>query len=129
MTEAPATLPSTASITDAARLMRDSNIGNVVVTEGGAPCGILTDRDIVVRSVAERRPDATLGQICSRELVSASPDDDLGRAVELMRKHALRRLVVMADGKLAGVVSLGDLAMARDSKSALSEISAAGANR
>jgi CBS domain-containing protein len=128
MTEAPRALASTASIQEAARTMRESGIGDVIVTEGGQVCGIVTDRDIVVRALADGKTDARLGDICSRDLVTASPDDAARDVVALMRSNALRRIVVMDDGKLSGVVSLGDLAIDRDKQSALKDISAATPN-
>jgi CBS domain-containing protein len=118
-----------APIFEAARLMRDENVGDVLLTEEGRLRGVLTDRDIVVRVVAEQRPnDLAAAQVCSDTTVTCSPSDDLERAATLMRKHALRRLPVVDDGRLVGVVSLGDLAIERDERSALADISAARPN-
>jgi CBS domain-containing protein len=130
MTSNPITCESTMPLTDAARAMRDADIGDVVVTSDGSPCGIVTDRDIVVRAIADGRnpADVKLGDICSHELVSVSPDDSVDRAVEVMREHAIRRLPVLEGGRLAGMVSLGDLAIEGRGEQALDDISAAPGN-
>jgi len=111
--------------------MRDADIGNVIVTDNGHICGIVTDRDITIRGVAEARNIAslTLGDICSRELTTLSPQDSVEDAVRLMREKAIRRLPVVEGGKPIGVVSLGDLAVTQDHRSALGNISAAAPNR
>lgn len=126
MTPNPKTYPATTSIADAARAMRDNNIGDVLVERGGAVCGIVTDRDIVVRAVAEDRSpsEVCLADICSGELTALAPTDSVDDAVQLMRENALRRLPICDDGKAVGIVSLGDLAVERDPRSALADISA-----
>jgi signal-transduction protein with cAMP-binding, CBS, and nucleotidyltransferase domain len=131
MTAHPVTLQATASVVDAARAMRDSDIGDVIVVENGRICGIVTDRDIAIRGVAEGRDisSLTLGDICSRQLTTLSPTDSVEDAVLLMREKALRRLPVVEGGKPVGIVSLGDLAVTQDPHSALGNISAAPANR
>ena len=131
MTAHPITLPATSSVVDAARAMRDSDIGNVIVLENGQICGIVTDRDIAIRGVAEGRniSSLTLGDICSRQLTTLSPTDSVDDAALLMREKALRRLPVVEGGKPVGIVSLGDLAVTKDPHSALGNISAAPANR
>ena len=131
MTAHPITLPATSSVVDAARAMRDSDIGDVIVVENGQICGMVTDRDITVRGVAEGRniSSLTLGDICSRQLTTLSPTDSVDAAVLLMREKALRRLPVVEGGKPVGIVSLGDLAVTKDPHSALGNISAAPANR
>jgi CBS domain-containing protein len=131
MTPNPATLPLSAALTEAAEAMRSSDIGAVVVMDESKPCGVVTDRDLVVRAIARNKdPKATrLDEICSRELVGLRPDDTTDQAVQLMRQNAIRRLVVLDNGKVVGIVSLGDLALALDSSSALADISAAAPNR
>jgi CBS domain-containing protein len=131
MTRNAVTVESGDTITAAARTMRDANIGDVVVVERGHVCGILTDRDIVVRSVADGRdPGATrVGEICSRDLTTLSPDHAIEDAVAVMRQKAIRRLPIVEEGRPVGVVSLGDLALERDPESALGRISAAPPNR
>jgi len=130
MTQRPVTLQTSDTIVAAARSMRDANIGDVVVLENGQVRGILTDRDIVVRALAEGRDPArtTVGDICSRELTTLSPQDTIGNAVAVMRDKAIRRLPVVAEGRPVGIVSLGDLALERDPQSALGAISAAPPN-
>jgi len=131
MTTNPQTLPESTIVREAAETMRANDIGDVIVNDdNGQLTGILTDRDIVVRVVAEGRdPRATrIGDIASRELTAVSPDDPLDRAVQLMRERAIRRLPVVEQGKPVGIVSLGDLALYRDPDSALADISAAPPN-
>lgn len=131
MTRDPATLKDTQSCAEAAQLMRDRDIGAVIVTASdGTICGVATDRDIVVRCVAEGMdPESTsLAEICSQELIAIAPDDEIHDAVEIMRSRAIRRVPVLDDGKPVGIVSLGDLAIAEDPQSALGEISQAPAN-
>ena len=130
MTPNPVTLPTKATIVDAAREMESSDIGDVVVVDGEKACGIVTDRDIVVRALAkDLDPNNTrLADICTKDLVSLSPGDTLGDAEKLMKKHDVRRLVVL-DGEVpVGIVSLGDLAVNRDTGDALADISKAKPN-
>jgi CBS domain-containing protein len=131
MTTNPETLPESTTVREAAEAMRANDIGDVVVVDdNGQLSGILTDRDIVVRVVAEGRdPRATrIGDIASRDLTAVSPDDPVGRAVQLMRDKAIRRLPAVDKGKPVGIVSIGDLALDRDPGSALADISAAPPN-
>lgn len=128
MTANPITVPATSSIQEAAVKMRDANIGSLAVTDGDTVSGILTDRDIVVRAVADGRSDATAGDVASRDLVTAKPDDRVGDVVSLIGEKALRRVLVVEDGKLKGIVSLGDLALDRDRTSVLASISGAAPN-
>jgi CBS domain-containing protein len=131
MTTNPQTLPESTVVREAAEAMRANDIGDVVVADdNGNLSGILTDRDIVVRVVAEGRdPRATrVGDIASRDLTAVSPDDPVERAVQLMRDRAIRRLPVVEKNKVVGIVSIGDLALERDPDSALADISAAPPN-
>lgn len=131
MTPTPRALDTSASVVDAAEIMRDADIGNVVVLENEHLYGILTDRDIVVRVLAEGSDPATVqvGEICSRELTTILATASVGDAVRLIREKAVRRLpVVEESGEVVGIVSMGDLAVARDRKSALGEVSAAPPN-
>jgi CBS domain-containing protein len=127
----PVMIPAESTLVDAARMMRDSEIGDVVVAAGDRPVGIVTDRDIVIRAIADgRSPERTaVSELCSGDLTTVSPDDDVSRAVSLMRDKAVRRLPVVKGGKLVGVISLGDLAIERDETSALADISAAESNQ
>jgi CBS domain-containing protein len=130
MAPRPVVVPPTSTLAEVAQLMRDGDIGNVIVQDGPQLHGIVTDRDIVVRAVAEdQAPSAvTVGEICSVDPVTLGPDDPIDRAVQLMREHAIRRLPVTEDGRAVGVVSLGDLAIERDARSVLAEISMADRN-
>jgi CBS domain-containing protein len=110
--------------------MRDAGIGNVIIMDGEQITGILTDRDIVVRAVAEGWDPAStpVGEVASRDLTTVAPTDPLESAVALMRERSVRRLPVVEDGRPIGIVSLGDLAVERDPDSALGDISAAPPN-
>jgi CBS domain-containing protein len=131
MTEKPVALQAGTTLVEAAQAMRDHDVGSVLVLQDDSIRGIVTDRDIVVRAVAEGRdPSHTvLVEIASETLVSISPDDPVDRAVTLMREHAVRRLPVVDSGRPIGIVSLGDLAVERDAESALGQISASSPNR
>jgi CBS domain-containing protein len=131
MTLGLTTLPTQASVLDAARAMRDANIGDVLVVENGNLCGIVTDRNLVIRVLAAGQDPSsmTLANISSHELTTVSPTDTVDHAIQLMRQKALRRLPVIDNGRPVGIVSLGDLAQNRDPQSALGEISAAPPNR
>ncbi len=131
MTTDPITLSRSASLRQAAQLMRDRDIGDVlVVDDGGDLCGIVTDRDLVVRGVADGRDvdQTALDDICNHEVVSVTSTDAVATAVTLMEEHAIRRLPVLDRGRLVGILSIGDLAMERDPNSALGEISSAPPN-
>lgn len=131
MTDNPITVVPQTTLAQAAQLMRERDIGDVIVAEGGRPKGILTDRDIVVRAVADGRDamSTTVGEICSGDVATIGPEDDADSAVALMRSKAIRRLPVVDHERLVGVLSLGDMAVDRDPRSALADISAAEPNR
>ncbi|MEV0558250.1 MULTISPECIES: CBS domain-containing protein [unclassified Streptomyces] len=131
MTSAPVTVEPQSSVTAVARLMRDQNIGDVLVMDGGQLRGLVTDRDLVVRAIAEGGDpeQTTVSGVCSSDLVTVGPEEDLDRAVELMREHSVRRIPVVDGGRPVGVVALGDLAMERDPESALGDISVAKSNQ
>jgi CBS domain-containing protein len=129
MTPGPIGVDYNSSIAEAARTMRDWGVGAVLVTKDDVVHGLVTDRDLVVRAVAEAKaPNEPVGPLSSGDLVGVSADDDADVAVRLMRKHAVRRLPVIDDGQIAGMVSLGDLALAADPASALAEVSQARPN-
>ena len=111
MSTEPICLTSSTTLIDAAVQMREYDIGGVLITDQDRIYGVLTDRDIVIRALAEGRDPAstTAGEIASRQLVTVSPDDPVNRAVELMREHAVRRLPVCQDGRPVGIVSIRDL--------------------
>lgn len=126
----PICLPATTHVTAAAIAMRDAGIGDVIVQDDDQICGIVTDRDIVVRAVAQHLSpdDVTVGDICSRDLAALDLTDTVEDAVHLMTDRALRRLPVLDGGRPVGIVSLGDLAIERDPTSALAGISSAAPN-
>lgn len=126
----PLTVDARTTLESAAQVMRDNDIGDVLVTEDGVLRGILTDRDIVVRAIAAgRHPAATsTGEVCSASVQTVTADEPTEQAAEIMRQRALRRLPVVDDSRLVGIVSIGDLAVADDPRSALADISAAPPN-
>ena len=126
MTTRLVTMDGNDTLIAAAQEMRDSAIGDVVVTDGDNVVGIVTDRDIAVRGVAENMdPTATrLNQITSKDVVTVSQNDDAVAAADLMRTYAVRRLPVVEDGRLIGLISMGDLAVEREPQSVLADISA-----
>jgi signal-transduction protein with cAMP-binding, CBS, and nucleotidyltransferase domain len=126
MTHDPRTADVSATLTEVARHMRDDGIGAVVVTENGKLAGLVTDRDIVVRAIADGRdPNATqVGEIATRNLKTLTPTQGIEDAVRAMREWDVRRVVVVQDGRPVGIVSLGDLAVELDPDSALADISA-----
>ncbi len=127
----PCAISPSASVLDAAELMRGNDIGDVIVLKEKRLFGILTDRDIVVRALATRsNPETTtVGEICSRDLTTIEPTASVEQAVRFMREKAIRRLPVVDEGgDVIGIVSIGDLALERDPGSALADISAAPPN-
>jgi CBS domain-containing protein len=130
MTPNPIMLLESATVQTAAVAMREADVGDVVVMRGEEVSGILTDRDIVVRYVADGGDPAAvaIGEICSPAVTEVETDDPLDDAIELMRGNAIRRLVVMNRQRPVGIVSLGDLALARDPHSVLADISASPPN-
>jgi len=131
MNREPICLSSSTTLIDVATQMREYDIGDVLITDGDRIAGVITDRDIVIRALATGRDpgSTTAGEIATRQLITLSPGDPVDRAVDLMREHAVRRLPVCQDGRPVGMVSIGDLAIERDPRSALAEISSAAANR
>jgi CBS domain-containing protein len=111
--------------------MEAENVGDVIVAENNTVRGVVTDRDIAVRAVARGLdPKVTpLSEIWSEEPVTVESSMPLKLAAEVMSEHSVRRLPVVDDGSLVGIVSLGDLAVRRDLDGALGEISAAPPNR
>jgi len=126
MTEDVVVVPTSATVAEAGREMRERDIGNVVVLQDGTVAGILTDRDIVIRAVADERSpgETTVGEIATRDPETLRPDDTVEDAIRIMRDKAVRRLPIVEDGRPIGIVSIGDLAAERDSDSALADISA-----
>lgn len=130
MSANPVTFSSTTTLSDAARAMRDRGIGDVLVERDGQVCGIVTDRDIVVRAIAEGRDpgQVRLGDIASMEMYGVDPAESVDEAARVMRERALRRLPVVENNRVIGILSLGDLAIEHDRRSALADISAAPPN-
>jgi CBS domain-containing protein len=105
----------------AARAMRDAGTGFLPVLEGGVPVGVVTDRDLVIRFLAEGGADAEstlVGEVMSREIATIGPDEDLAAAGDAMRDREVRRLVVVEDGAVVGVLSHGALVQATDGEGA-----------
>lgn len=112
MTPNPRSVSSKDSIREAARIMRDEDTGVVPIVDEGRAVGVVTDRDIVVRAVAEDgQLNGPVGDIASSNLVCVSPDASTREAEELMSEHQVRRLPVVQGERLVGIVSLGDLAV------------------
>ena len=113
MTEDPRSIGPSASVVEAARLMRDEHIGSLPITDGETLMGMITDRDITTRVVAEAADLATtsVGDVYSQDLVSVEPDKDLEEALRLMARHQVRRLPVVEEGRLVGIVAQADIAL------------------
>ncbi|HVM69381.1 MAG TPA: CBS domain-containing protein [Gaiellaceae bacterium] len=100
-----------ASIQDAARRMRSEDVGALPIVEGDRLVGMITDRDITIRAVAEGNLDATVADIASKDIVSIDPQQTLEEAARLMAEHQLRRLPVCEeDGRLVGILAQADVA-------------------
>ncbi|MFI6076692.1 CBS domain-containing protein [Actinoplanes sp. NPDC051343] len=115
MTRRVVYLPEGTMLDEAAQAMRDESIGDVVVTHGPTMVGLVTDRDIVIRAIAENLPPktTTLGSIASHELLMIEQSATVDEAVHAMRERGVRRLLVCdADRKVVGIISLSDIALA-----------------
>jgi CBS domain-containing protein len=118
MTEDPRSIGASASVVEAARLMREQHIGSLPVTEDERLVGMITDRDITTRVVAESAvPENTsVGDVYSRDLISVEPNSDLEEALRLMARHQVRRLPVVENGRLVGMVAQADVALKENEK-------------
>jgi CBS domain-containing protein len=117
MTSQPTSIDSSQSVVDAARAMRDEDVGSLPVTDQGRLIGVITDRDIVVRVVAEGRADsATVADALSRNPITVTPEHDLDDALRLMARHQVRRLPVVEDERLVGIVAQADVALVAKEK-------------
>jgi CBS domain-containing protein len=129
MTPAPVGVYYSQTIGEAAGIMRDTQVGAVLVVNDGALSGVVTDRDLVVRGLAEGQgPDAPVGPLCSGDLVGVAADANVDQAEQLMREHAVRRLPVISDGQVVGIVTMGDIAVSADADSPLAAVSRAQPN-
>ena len=111
MTGNPATVTRSDSVVDAARLMESTDVGSLPVVDGGTPVGIVTDRDIAIRVVAQAKDPTrtTVGEIATAQPYYAAPDQDLDEALELMAYRKVRRLPVVDDGQLVGMLAQADV--------------------
>ena len=118
MTEGPRSIGASASVVEAARLMREEHIGSLPIAENEQLVGMITDRDITTRVVAEAAdPNLTsVGDVYSRDLISVEPEKDLEEALQLMARHQVRRLPVVEDGRLVGIVAQADIALTENEK-------------
>jgi len=120
MTENPRSIGASTSVVEAARLMREQDIGSLPITDDEKLVGMITDRDITTRVVAEAAdPTSTsVEDVYSRDLVSVEPDEDLDEALQLMARHQVRRLPVVENGRLVGIVAQADIALKDNEKTA-----------
>jgi len=129
MTANPVGVYADQTVGDAARVMRDAGVGAVLVFNGDSLGGVVTDRDLVVRGLAEGfGPESAVGPLCSAKLVGVDAEADVSEAERLMRENAVRRLPVIDGGQIVGVISLGDIAVAGDADTPLAAVSRAQAN-
>jgi CBS domain-containing protein len=113
MTRDVRTIDRNSTVEQAARMMKELNVGSIPVTENGNVIGIITDRDVVLRNVADERTaaDTRVEEVMSKTVVTATPDMDVHRAADLMAQNQIRRLPVVENNRMVGIVSIGDLAV------------------
>ena len=116
MTENPTTCEPSTTAVDAARVMASEDVGPIPIVEGGRLVGIVTDRDLVVRILAEGKDPSstTIGEIASSDLVTVQPDSELQEAERLMAQSQVRRIPVVEGDRLVGIVAQADIARALD---------------
>jgi CBS domain-containing protein len=117
MTSNPCTIDAEKSVAYAAKMMRDEDVGLAPIVEDDKLIGMLTDRDIAIRVVAEGSDPAQVKvrEVASKQVVTIDPQQDLDEALRIMAKHQVRRLpVVEEDGQLVGVVAQADIAREGD---------------
>jgi CBS domain-containing protein len=116
MTKNPTSCDLSATVVEAAKVMASEDVGSVPVVKDGRLAGLVTDRDIVVRVLAEGRDPSstTVGEIASSDLETLSPDDDLGTALRKMASSQVRRLPVVEGDQLVGIVAQADVARQGD---------------
>ena len=105
------TIEASATVLDGVRLMVDANVGSLLVTEGGKPTGIVTERDYLRRVVIQGRaePEMTVGEIMSSPLIVATPETSIDECMALMTDRRVRHVPVVVGAEVVGVVSIGDL--------------------
>jgi CBS domain-containing protein len=118
MTEDPRSIGASEPVVDAARLMREQHVGSLPVTDNEKLVGMITDRDITTRVVAEAADPKmiSVGDVYSRDLISVEPEQDLDEALQLMARHQVRRLPVIENGSLVGIVAQADIALRENEK-------------
>jgi CBS domain-containing protein len=117
MTPSPRTVASSATVGEAAKLMRDEDVGSLPVVHEDQLVGVVTDRDIAVRVVAEGRDAATtVAEVASDRPVTVEPSADVDQALQLMSEHQVRRLPVVEGGRLVGVIAQADIARLGEDK-------------
>ena len=130
MTHDPVTVEKDATLVEAARKMREADTGAVIVTDKGRLAGIVTDRDITVRGIADGRDpkSTTVADVATTGVQALSPNQSVDDAIRVIREHDVRRVPVVQDDRPVGIVSIGDLAIERDEDSALADLSSAPPN-
>ncbi len=120
MTGSPRSIDASTSVVEAAQLMREGHIGSLPITADEQLVGMITDRDIAMRVVAEAadHTNTSVGDVSSRDLVTVEPDEDLDEALQLMARHQVRRLPVVEKGRLVGIVAQADIALSENEKTA-----------
>jgi CBS domain-containing protein len=118
MTGSPRSIDASTSVVEAAQLMREGHIGSLPITDDELLVGMITDRDIAMRVVAEAadHTKTSVGDVSSRDLVTVEPDEDLDEALQLMARHQVRRLPVVENGRLVGIVAQADIALSENEK-------------
>ena len=110
------------SIVKAAAIMKEKNVGAVPVEKDNKLVGMLTDRDITLRAVAENKSNLTCGEVMTTEVKSISKEDDIDKVVDYMSKYQIRRVPVTDNGKVIGMVSIGDLTDSEMSDELIGEV-------
>ena len=123
MTENPRSIKASASVVEAAQLMRKEHIGSLPITDDEQLVGMITDRDITTRVVAEAADPmkTSVGDVYSQDLITVEPGKDLDEALQLMARHQIRRLPVVEAGRLVGIVAQADIAL-RESETQTGEL-------
>ena len=124
MTETVIAADATDSLTETAKQMRDNDIGDMPVLEGNKLTGVITDRDIVIRGLAEEKNpgNTNVSDVMTSKVITASPDTDVREGVEQMQSHQVKRLFIVENEDLKGVVSTGDLATNPQTKDIVDEV-------